>query len=250
MSTAHLGHEADLGHAAAQEGSPDGLLAMDRPAFLQQHFDNPEQQEGAAKLGMWVFLATEILMFSGLFLAYFVMRSNYPVMVLEAHEKLDKIMGATNTIVLIASSLTMALGVRAAQLNQRRQVRWFLAATLLCAALFLAIKYVEYSAKFEHGTLPGAFYHEHVQDLALGVQGTLERWWGGYQLFFGMYFVMTGLHGVHVLVGMALISWLLWKNEKGAFSNAYHTPVETVGLYWHLVDLIWIFLFPLLYLVK
>ncbi len=240
MSTAHIEHEA--GHR------PDH--GDDHPDFLQHHFDNAAQQEGAAKLGMWIFLATEILMFSGLFLAYFVIRSNFPEMVLEAHEKLDKVMGSINTLVLITSSLTMALGVRAAQTNQKTHARWYLLATLLFAATFMVIKYIEYSAKFEHGTLPGMYYHEHVHDLAAGVQGTLERWWGGSQLFFGIYFIMTGLHGIHVLVGMGLIIWIMVKNERGVFSSAYYTPVENVGLYWHLVDLIWIFLFPLLYLVK
>lgn len=236
MSTAHAGHEVQ-GHE-------------DHPDFLRHHFDNPAQQEGAAKLGMWIFLATEILMFSGLFLAYFFVRSSFPEMVLEAHEKLDKVLGSVNTVVLITSSLTMALAVRAAQTNQRKQARWFLLVTLLCAATFMVVKYFEYTAKISHGTLPGNLYHEHVADLAAGVQGTLDRWYGGYQLFYGIYFTMTGLHGVHVLIGMGLIVWIMWKNEKGAFSNAYFTPVENVGLYWHLVDLIWIFLFPLLYLVK
>ena len=237
MTTAQL--EAEHGHAHA-----------DHPHFLKHHFDNTSQQEGAAKLGMWIFLATEILMFSGLFLAYFVVRSNYPEMVLEAHEKLNKVMGSINTVVLITSSLTMALGVRAAQTNNNTALERNLLLTIACAAIFMIVKYFEYSAKIEHGTLPGLAYHEHVHDLAAGVQGTLDRWWGGYQLFYGIYFIMTGLHGIHVLVGMGLIIWIMLKNEKGTFSSAYYTPVENVGLYWHLVDLIWIFLFPLLYLVK
>ena len=242
MSTAHVGH--DIGH------EHDGHGHDDHPPHLAHHFDNSAQQEGAAKLGMWVFLATEILMFSGLFLAYFVLRSNFPDMVLEAHEKLDKVMGSINTVVLITSSLTMALGVRAAQTNQRKLGQIYLFITLVCAGIFMVIKYLEYSAKIEHGTLPGSLYHEHIYDLAAGVQGTLDRWWGGSQLFYGIYFVMTGLHGLHVLIGMGLIAWIMYKNGKGQFSSQYYTPVENVGLYWHLVDLIWIFLFPLLYLVK
>jgi len=237
MSTAHLEHDGHEAHG-------------DHPAHLAHHFDNPAQQEGAAKLGMWIFLATEILMFSGLFLAYFFVRSSFPEMVLEAHEKLNKVLGSINTVVLITSSLTMALGVRAAQTNSKKMARWMLLATLVFAATFMVIKYFEYSAKIEHGTLPGRFYHEHIEDLATGMQGTLDRWWGGYQLFYGIYFVMTGLHGLHVLVGMGLIVWIMVRNERGDFSSAFFTPVENVGLYWHLVDLIWIFLFPLLYLVK
>jgi cytochrome c oxidase subunit 3 len=242
MSTAHIeGQQGAHGHDDHGE----------HPAFLRHHFDNAVQQESAAKLGMWIFLATEILMFSGLFLAYFIVRSNYPDMVLHAHEKLDKVLGSINTVVLITSSLTMALAVRATQLNRRVEARWHLVATLAFAATFMVIKYIEYSAKIEHGTLPGAaLYAEHAVDLAAGVKGTIGSWYGGSQIFYGIYFTMTGLHGVHVLVGMGLILWLIIKNEKGAYSSAYFTPVENVGLYWHLVDLVWIFLFPLLYLVK
>ena len=235
MSTA-----APLDHHGASAHGAHG----DRPSFLAHHFDNAEQQESAAKLGMWIFLATEILMFSGLFLAYFFVRSSYPEMVLEAHEHLDKIMGAINTVVLISSSLTMALAVRSAQTNQRQLTNLYLLGTLIFAATFMVIKYLEYTAKIEHGTLPTAFYAEHV---AGGVQGP---WYGGNQMVFGIYFVMTGLHGLHVLVGMGLITWMMIRNSKGEFSSRYFTPVENVGLYWHLVDLIWIFLFPLLYLVK
>ncbi|MFO0748815.1 MAG: cytochrome c oxidase subunit 3 family protein [Myxococcota bacterium] len=242
MST--VAHEA--GHGAGESHD----IAHDHPAFLAHHFDNAGQQEGAAKLGMWIFLATEILMFSGLFLAYFYVRSSFPEMVLAAHEHLDKTMGSINTLVLITSSLTMALAVRSAQTNNKRLTTIMLLATLAFAATFLVIKYLEYSAKIEHGTLPGKFYAEHVNDLVNGVHGVQEAWYGGYQLFFGIYFVMTGLHGIHVVVGMGLITWILLKNQNDKFSSAYYTPVENVGLYWHLVDLIWIFLFPLLYLVK
>jgi cytochrome c oxidase subunit 3 len=194
---------------------------------------------------MWIFLATEILMFSGLFLAYFFIRSSYPEMVLHAHESLDKIMGAINTVVLISSSLTMALAVRSAQTNQRQLTNTYLLGTLAFAATFMVIKYLEYTAKIEHGTLPTAFYAQHLEDGSI-----LAPWYGGNQMFFGIYFVMTGLHGLHVVVGMGLITWMIIRNSRGEFSSRFYTPVENVGLYWHLVDLIWIFLFPLLYLVK
>ncbi len=239
MSTAApLDHHGAPAHGAS--GGHD-----DRPKFLAHHFDNAEQQESAAKLGMWIFLATEILMFSGLFLAYFFVRASYPEMVLEAHEHLDKIMGAINTVVLISSSLTMALAVRSAQTNQRQLTNLYLLGTLVFAATFMVIKYLEYSAKIEHGTLPTVFYAEHLADGTI-----LAPWYGGNQMFFGIYFVMTGLHGLHVLVGMGLITWMMIRNSKGEFSSRFFTPIENVGLYWHLVDLIWIFLFPLLYLVK
>ncbi len=220
----------------------------DHPEYLQHHFDNPAQQESAAKLGMWVFLATEILMFSGLFLAYFIVRSQYPEMVLSAHEQLDWKLGSVNTVVLIFSSLTMALAVRAVQLNNRKQASLMLIITILCACAFMVIKYIEYSSKIEHGLLPGIAYAEHT--IVEGTHYAQEGWWGGPQLFFGIYFMMTGLHGLHVVIGIGLLVWLLVKNNRGRFSSEYFTPVENVGLYWHLVDLIWIFLFPLLYLVK
>lgn len=199
---------------------------------------------------MWVFLATEILMFSGLFLAYFIIRSNYPEMVLHAHEKLDKILGSINTLVLITSSLTMALAVRATQVNKRSEAQIHLFFTLVFALAFMVIKYIEYSAKFAHGTLPGEAFGEFVPDPVTGEMMIQQAWYGGSQMFYGIYFTMTGLHGIHVLVGVGLITWIMVKNAKGAFSSAYYTPVENVGLYWHLVDLVWIFLFPLLYLVK
>ncbi len=231
-------------HGAAGHGHDD------HPAHLRHHFDNSDQQESAAKLGMWVFLATEILMFSGLFLAYFVVRSMYPDMVLEAHEKLDKVLGAVNTVVLILSSLTMALAVRATQTNEQGKANMYLLVTLLCAGAFMVIKYMEYSAKFEHGTLPGIYYAEHHYDLERGVELIQRGWYGGENLFFAVYFMMTGLHGVHVLVGMGLIVWMMIKTANGSMHAGYFTPIENVGLYWHIVDLIWIFLFPLLYLVK
>lgn len=242
MSTAHLEGHAAPGHDAHE--------AHDHPAHLQHHFDNPAQQEGAAKLGMWVFLATEILMFSGLFLAYFIIRSNYPEMVLHAHEKLDKILGSINTLVLITSSFTMAMAVRATQLNKRKEAQIHLLFTLLFAMTFMVIKYFEYSAKISHGTLPGLWFNEYVTDPATGETMIQQAWYGGSQMFYGIYFTMTGLHGVHVLVGVGLIAWIMVKNARGVFSSEYFTPVENVGLYWHLVDLVWIFLFPLLYLVK
>jgi len=246
MSTAHHdGHAAKGAHGHDDHGDHDA-----HPPHLQHHFDNPAQQESAAKLGMWVFLATEILMFSGLFLAYFIIRSNYPDMVLEAHEKLDKVLGTINTLVLITSSLTMALAVRATQLNRKIEARWHLIFTLLFALTFMVIKYFEYSSKISHGTLPGLMFNEYILDPVTGTMMIQEAWYGGSQMFYGIYFTMTGLHGVHVLVGVGLILWILLKNEKGAYSSAYYTPVENVGLYWHLVDLVWIFLFPLLYLVK
>jgi len=202
------------------------------------HYADAHQEFASAKLGFWLFLATELLLFGGLFVAFVVFQNMYPEMFIASHHHLDRILGATNTVVLITSSLTMALGVRAAQTGHQGRLLGFLTATLVLAMVFLVIKYVEYSAKIEHGLLPGFWYNPH---------GTADPVNGN--LFFGLYFMMTGLHGVHVVAGIVAIAWILARAAKGHFGPDYHTPVELVGLYWHLVDLIWIYLFPLFYLV-
>jgi cytochrome c oxidase subunit 3 len=202
------------------------------------HFADAENEFTANKLGFWLFLATEILLFGGLFVAYVVFRSTYPMTFHEAHEHLSKPMGAINTVVLICSSFTMAMAVRASQTNQQRRLVWLLAVTIVCAFIFLIIKFFEYKAKIEHGYLPGYWYTPHLPtDPPNG------------NIFFGLYFVMTGLHGLHVLGGIVAITWVLIKAKKGQFSSEWYTPVELVGMYWHLVDLIWIYLFPLFYLI-
>ncbi len=215
--------------------------AAEHPSYLAHHFDTPEQQAAAAKLGMWLFLATEILMFSGLFLGYFVTRMFYPEMVLEAHEYLSKTAGGINTVVLITSSFTMALAVRAAQVGDTKAIVRNLVMTIGFAGVFMVVKFFEYKAKFDHGMLPGKFYH--AWDHGYFIDGYPH-------IFFGIYFVMTGLHGIHVLIGMGVLTWVLLRAKRGEFGPKYYTPVENVGLYWHLVDLVWIFLFPLLYLVR
>ena len=223
-----------------------------RPPHLQHHFVSAEQQASAAKLGMWIFLVTEILMFSGLFVAYTAARYFYPGTFLHSHEYLSVQAGAINTFFLITSSLTMAIAVRAAQTSNQKALVINLLFTLAFAAAFMVVKYIEYTHKFHDCLLPGPYFNvpnfstascsEHAAHLlAAGGQP---------QLFFGIYFAMTGLHGLHVLIGMGLIVWLILISRSGRFSSEYYTPVENVGLYWHLVDLIWIFLFPLLYLVR
>jgi len=219
----------------------------ERNPYLAHHFDTMGQQAGSAKLGMWLFLATELLMFSGLFLAYFVIRMFYPEMVLGAHEYLSKTAGGINTCVLLFSSWTMAMAVRSAQVGRPNnkedaaRIKKYILLTLLCALVFLVVKYFEYSAKFEHGMLPGKFYTAHLHGYEIE---------GLPHVFFGIYFVMTGLHGVHVLVGMGVMLWIYRRASRGEFSSQNYAGVENTGLYWHLVDLVWIFLFPLLYLVK
>lgn len=310
----------------------------DHPRFLAHHFGSLQQQFDAGKFGMWLFLITEVLFFSGLFCAYAVYRTTHPEAFAEADKYLDSTLGATNTAVLIFSSLTMAWAVRAAQLGQRQLLVKLLTITLACASIFLGVKAVEYSHKWDTGILwasqfhplsheshspallvlsipailssigiaiafavsksrrsviatpfwgclllvslsffvgvgigkgvplieqaiTGTAHHEdahaetdaHAQPLtpdaikAAEAEAAMKRTYTG--IFFSIYYVMTGLHAIHILAGMGTIAWLLWRSLRGDFGPEYFGPVDYVGLYWHLVDLIWIYLFPLLYLI-
>ena len=217
-----------------------------RPAHLQHHFVSSEQQFDAAKMGMWLFLVTEILLFSGLFVVYAVYRIWHPEVFAKSAELLSWRMGGLNTIVLLASSFTVALGIHFAQKDNKKALVINLVLTFLLALTFLVVKYFEYSSKFEHGVFPGASFAPHgfshgIDYAAYNIPFAAQ--------FFSIYFVMTGIHGFHVLVGMGLFSWITVRAIRGDFSSEYYTPVENCGLYWHLVDIIWIFLFPLLYLI-
>lgn len=357
---------------ALSDTHPHGEHEHEHPPYLAHHWDNPAQQFNAGKLGMWLFLATEILLFGGLFCGYAVWRANHPEVFSYGSRYLDTMWGAINTVVLILSSLTMAWGVTAAQQNKQGLLKIMLVLTLLGAGTFLGIKYVEYSHKIHEGWLPGPrFYNAPdpqvahtwkqgvhpvtgkllplvmppmalpatqtafagagetrppadaptISPAAIGPQGmrpdALERAeadidhgalapmpasndhahddghahedglahddghdhgqaatasaghddaHGGHggplvhplqdserprnaHMFFNIYFMMTGLHGIHVVIGMIVITWLLIRTFKGHFSAEYFTPVDLGGLYWHVVDLIWIFLFPLFYLI-
>jgi cytochrome c oxidase subunit III len=204
---------------------------------LQHHFATFEQQLDASKIGMWLFLATEVLLFGGLFVGFALQQSAHPAAFLEAHHHLDKALGALNTVVLLFSSFTMVMAVHSAATNKQKALIRYLLITLVCAGIFLVVKGFEYHHKWEEGLLPGKFY-SHKGD-------TVPNQF----IFFSFYFMMTGLHGIHVIGGMIAITWTLLKARKGVFDSTYYTPVDLVGLYWHLVDLIWIYLFPLLYLI-
>lgn len=211
----------------------------DRALFpLADHYATPEQQLEAGKLGMWLFLATEILMFGGLFVAYMVFRFFHPKLFVAAHKYLDVTMGATNTVVLLFSSLTVVLAIHAAQQNKKRFIVLNLVLTIACAVAFLVVKYFEYAHKVQDGLLPGMYFTN-------GVLPSPDET----HIFFGLYFLMTGLHGFHVLIGIGILTWLLLRTIKGDFSSQYYQPLELGGLFWHLVDVIWIFLFPLFYLI-
>ncbi len=356
MSTEHT--QPDHGHDHPPDHPPDH--SPDHPPHLAHHFQTPAQQFESGKLGMWVFLATEVLMFGGLFCAYAIYRSNHQNVFLYGYGALNKYWGATNTIVLLASSLTMAWAVRAAQKGQQKLLVAMLITTFMGGVGFMVIKSIEYKAKWDHHLFPGsmnAFYYEsgqpkNLENLERAIKYIDGRNTGGHaegahgggggliveeshdadtrgehveptehvetastehdtpvvilaafeppadvslieapvspadqgvlddainkagvtqmpsaahtqlvwsdlnaeqqkkvHIFFGIYFMMTGLHGIHVLVGMAVIFWLILRARKGTFGKDYFTPVDIGGLYWHLVDLIWIFLFPLLYLI-
>lgn len=201
------------------------------------HFENAEAEYNASKLGTWLFLMTEILMFGGLFVGYAIYHHDMPETFKAGSKFLDVKMGTLNTVVLIFSSLTMALSIYYAQIGKKAQVLYSLYTTLACGFIFMIVKAFEYSHKIHDGLLPGRLF-SHATEAGTDLP-----------IYFSFYFCMTGLHGTHVLVGMGLITWLIVRAHKGHFGPKYYTPLECVGLFWHLVDLIWIYLFPLLYLV-
>ncbi len=213
------------------------------PRWLRHHFDSPRQQLDTAKLGMWLFLAQEVLFFGGLFVAYGVNRSWYPEAFSAGSQLLDRSFGTANTVALLTSSLTVALAVRSIQLGRRRLTTVMLALTILLACVFMVNKYFEYAHKFHVGYLPGA--HFAPTELPAGMTSVPYET----STFFSVYFMATGVHGLHVLVGIGVLTWLLVKNVRGAFDARYFWPVDIAALYWHLVDLIWIYLFPLFYLI-
>ncbi|MBX3130878.1 MAG: cytochrome c oxidase subunit 3 family protein [Polyangiaceae bacterium] len=280
----------------------------DKYPFLQHHFDTPQQQFDAGKLGIWLFLVTEVLFFAGLFCAYTIYRSQNPEVFYYAHFFLDTKWGAINTVVLLVSSLTAAWAVRCAQLRNTRALLINIVITILCACGFMGIKYVEYSHKFHDGLLPGkrfqpahviweldgfkakfpesavaatklvelgkapdaadapaarAAQREYARSLPAKVQkplvdaGLYNPKTGDVRMappaktgtFFGIYFFMTGLHGIHVLVGIGIWVWLFFRAKRAIFNENYFGPIDYAALYWHLVDLVWIYLFPLLYLI-
>jgi cytochrome c oxidase subunit III len=207
------------------------------PPELQHQFLTMQQQREASSFGMWVFLVTEILFFGGLFLAYTVYRHAYSRGFAEASRHLDITLGTFNTAVLIISSLTMAMAVWSAATGRRKAIVLFLVLTMVLGAVFLGVKGVEYTHKFHDHLVPGPDFR---------FEGPNAR---PAEIFFSLYFTMTGLHAVHMIVGIGLLTFLLLNARKGRYTPEYHNPVEISGLYWHFVDIVWIFLFPLLYLI-
>ena len=211
---------------------------------LAHHFDNMEQQREAGNLGMWVFLIQEVMFFGGLFLAYIVYRTKYPMAFAAASNHLNWKLGAFNTVVLICSSLTMALAVWAAQVGRARRTQvLFMALTALLGLVFLGVKAVEYYDKYADNLIPVRGWFNWGGHVPAGV--TPEN----IQMFYWIYFAMTGLHALHMIIGIAILLPIMYQAWRGAYSPEYHAPVEIFGLYWHFVDIVWIFLFPLLYLL-
>jgi len=225
--------------------------AHENPALLH-HFATEEQQKNAASLGMWVFLAQEVMFFGGMFCAYLVYRYKYFADFGSASQQLDIRLGAINTAVLVCSSLTVVLAVRAAQLGKRMALVFWLLATIFLGLVFLGIKADEYAEKFEKHHVPGASFSYH--ELLPGQEKLpeAERQYADphhAEMYFSLYFAMTGMHALHMIVGVGLFGFLAYMAWRGKYTPDYYTPLENAGLYWHFVDIVWIYLFPLLYLI-
>lgn len=204
-------------------------------SIVAEQFDDAEQQRSAAALGMWTFLATEILFFGGLFLAYAIYRHAYPEAFAAASQHTHVVFGTLNTAILLTSSLTMAFAVAAAKEGKTKSISRWLLVTIAFAMGFLVVKGFEYHSEIGEHLLPGANFSRQIPEHG--------------EMFFYLYWIMTGLHALHVIIGIGLLSVIAWLAHRGRFSSAYHNPVEVTGLYWHFVDIVWIFLYPLLYLV-
>lgn len=210
---------------------------------LQHHFADMDQQRETSTFGMWLFLVTEIMFFGGLFCAYLVYRSTYYQAFVEGSQTMNIWLGATNTAVLICSSLSMAMAVRSAQTGKVKMMVILLLITIVFGFGFLGIKGVEYHEHWTHHQFPGPnFQFEGAEAAGVNPQNV--------QIYFSLYWAMTGLHALHMVIGIGLVTWIVIAGMRNAYSPDYYSPVENVGLYWHFVDLVWIYLFPLLYLIS
>ncbi len=224
----------------------------EHPFYQKHHFETAEQQREAASFGMWLFLLTEIMFFGGLFFAYLLYRNWYYDAFVAASNSISMPMGLINTIVLISSSFTMAMGVWSAEVGNKQARQLSLIATIALGFLLLGITSVEYTQKFEEHHVPGAsfdisdFVHpKDAKEKPLSVDMANKT-----QIYFSLYFAMTGVHALHMIIGLAILFVLLWKARTGLYTTGYVQPIENFGLYWHFVDIVWIFLFPFLYLIN
>ncbi len=224
----------------------------------RHHFETEEQQREAGSFGMWLFLLTEIMFFGGMFFAYLLYRNWYNPAFVVASNQLNVVLGAINTAVLITSGFFMALGVYAAEVRNRSMLVWMLILTSVFGCIFLGVKYFEYKEKYEKHHIPGVNFNisefvnppidakTHKPDQPAIAPDMAQKT----QIFFFLYFGMTGMHALHMIIGLGLLVWLIWRANRGDFSFGYVAPIENFGLYWHFVDIVWLFLFPLLYLIN
>ena len=240
---------------------------MHRTGELYGQFETLEQQKETSTLGMWIFLMTEVLFFGGLFMTYTINRHAYSAAFGMGGNTLDLKLGGLNTVILIMSSLTMAMSVWAAQVGKKKQVTAFLIATLILGTAFLGVKAIEYKQKFDHHLIPGRSFDisfcvnspSACGLTASGLEAEKKEIEEAFardpelnshaQLYFSLYFGMTGLHALHMIIGAGLLVWLIIESRAQRYGPGYNTPVEVTGLYWHFVDIVWIYLFPLLYLI-
>jgi cytochrome c oxidase subunit 3 len=241
-----------IAHAA------DGSSHGEHPPYLRHHFESTEQQADAAGFAMWLFLLTEVMFFGGLFTAYLIYRNwYYPAFVAGSHQ-LNVIWGTLNTVVLIFSSFTMAMGVWCAETKRRRGLVLSLCLTVLLGLVFLGIKTVEYREKIEKHHVPGSSYSlqsflnpETDKEASEAGDKPLQLDMARHtEVYFSLYFVMTGMHAAHMIIGIGILTFMIFRARAGAYTNGHVTFVENFGLYWHFVDIVWIFLFALLYLIS
>jgi len=225
-------------------------VAESHSPYLHHHFDSLEQQRQASSLGMWVFIAQEIMFFGGLFLGYTYYRNLYSEAFVAGSHMLSIGWGGFNTVVLIGSSLTVALAVRSAQLGRKRGIIGFLIATLVLGSVFLGVQYIEYSSKWDHHLVPGAHFQfdpHHAGEAAAAVETAVKP--GQVEIFYSFYFAMTGMHALHMIIGFGILAVMIVMSLQKQFTPRGYAGVENFGLYWHFVDIVWVFLFPLFYLI-
>lgn len=251
-------HEASLdsphGPGSQHDGHAHGHGA--EHSLLHHHFDDMEQQREATALGMWTFLSTEVMMFGALMFAYSLYRFKFHTEFLAGSHSLNFKLGFMNTLVLLVSSLTMAMAVHSAQLREKNRMMMFLGATWILGFAFLVIKGFEWSADYHEGLVPGLNWDprphaEVIKEYFFNKQGQVSTDFNlqSYQMYFVIYFSMTGLHAFHMIIGLALVAYWMFLGQRGHFTTGNDQPVELLGLYWHFVDIVWVFLFPLLYLI-
>ena len=251
MDNAIAANEPLMPHETAvhDDHDPHSVLPQHR-----HHFETEDQQREAGSFGMWLFLLTEIMFFGGLFFAYLLYRNWYYPAFAVASQQLNVWEGAANTAVLITSGFCMALGVYYAEIRNRKMLVWMLVLTTIFGIAFLGVKVDEYHEKYEHHHIPGPNFSvaEFVNPAGYGIdEKPLNLDMARHtEIFFFLYFAMTGMHALHMIIGIVILFWLTWRAHRGEFSAGYVAPIENFGLYWHFVDIVWLFLFPLLYLIN